>query len=511
MLKRLFSALLTLTLISVFCSQATHAESAIAATQPAIVITEFSNGMPDFFELYNQSAQAVYLGGIQIHFTIQGSVANQEVLEDFDIMLPDGWLLPKQHLLLQNGGGTDPGVVYYNLESELQDPSVVEVSLVKDSVEQYAISPPLGVATDQYIRHKQRGNATLKMTGTFASDYIVAALPSGKNPSVLYFPPLTAGGLQVVEILPNAQDCSSDGALDCSDYIKLYNSTTSPIDTSLYRLRTSSSGTKSSTANTFKLSGVLQVGEYMLVYQKDSGGNIAVTNTGGNVWLEDQHGTMSYSDTTIVYPDASSTKIKGLSWAFDEANETWRWMQPRPSTANYWSPEVTDQVQAGSTTAVTQDCALGKERNPETNRCRNIVAATVAAPCKAGQERNSSTGRCRSVLASSTVQKACNADQYRNSYTGRCKKIAAASTSVPCKKDQERNPETNRCRKKVIKSKDVPGVQDMRSDSKAQNGGWVFAGIGALAVVGYGVYEWRQDIAIRLSSIKTIRFIRRHK
>src|SRR5690606_22247956 len=72
----------------------------------------------------------------------------------------------------------------------------------------------------------------------------------------LYVPVTDTAGLRIVEILPNARNCSpTETNIDCGDYIKLHNPTDVPIELSDYRLRTDSGGLGSSSSNTFSLYG----------------------------------------------------------------------------------------------------------------------------------------------------------------------------------------------------------------------------------------------------------------
>ncbi len=496
-------------IIFVFTQQASYAAPPVitgpspAVLQPQIIISSFGGGMPEFFELYNQGATPYYVGNMEIHFTIQGSEGGQLREESFIIPLPDGWLLPKQYLMTQQGIDGNSNIVYYETSSDLQNASVQSVSLVDARAVQYVISSATPVIAGQWAQHKQRGNATIKLQGVFTADYSVKTTPPTGSADKIYAPPLTVSGLQILEILPNAQDCPPySEALDCGDYIKLYNPTGSAIDLGLYRLRTDSGGSKSSATNTLTLAGSLLPGEYLLVQRKDSDEAISLTNTGGYVWLEDRYGVTTYRETIAQYPDSSSVKTKGLSWALDNAQGVWRWMVPSPNAANQWLPDVSMQNSAEKAPPENKDCGIGKERNPETNRCRNIPTTVSVSPCKEGQERNPATNRCRSTQVSATSQKACNANQYRNPETGRCKNKTTAHALTPCKKDQERNHETNRCRKKVTKSKDIAQVQDVSGDHKKSNTTLFFIGAGAVMIVGYGVYEWRQDIAVRLARIR---------
>lgn len=121
-------------------------------------------------------------------------------------------------------------------------------------------------------------------------------------------------------------------------------------------------------------------------------------------------------------------------------------------------------------------CPAGKERNPATNRCRNIVVtASTAVPCQAGEERNPATNRCRKVTA-------------------------AQSTQKPCDPGQERNPETNRCHKVE------PSGKVLATNSSKNKTGFnyhvVIIGVVLMGIAGYAVYEYRTDLLVRWQSLK---------
>lgn len=512
MLKRLFSAMFLLSLFSIllvpargFAVELTIIDQPVSPVQPPIILTQFGGGMPDFFEFYNQSTSPVLLQDWRINFSIQGTdIATGQITEQaYSIQLPAGWLLPKQYHTLQRGTESQLNVSSYQTDTALQNPILKKIVLVEENeTKQYNVEPSPGLKAEQWAQHKQRMNASLKVSGVFTTDYAVKSGALNGFSDALYNPPNTTQ-LQIVEILPNARSCSpTDASLDCNDYIKLYNPTSAFIDASTYRLRTDSGGTKSSATNTFTLATIIAPGGYAMVTARDNGEAISITNNGGYAWLEDAYGVQVYRETMVAYPDASIAAGKGNSWALDTKDTTWKWMMPAPNQVNYWPPEATGK--GSESVAALADCGPGKERNPETNRCRNIVSTDGSSLtlCKAGQERNPDTNRCRSVSVASSSLKPCDTGQIRNSTTNRCKAVASASTLTPCKAGQERNPETNRCRKAALTSKDLSAVKDVESSTKANMKGWWLTGAAILVAMAYGVYEWRQDIAQRFAKIK---------
>lgn len=463
--------------------------------QPSLVITQFSNTL-EFIEIYNQSSDAVSLGEVQLEVSSRTAVG----VEVSDVHLPEAWLLPKQYMLLhRDAAGVGLNTVPLSLLYTPQSSHIHTISMYSSN-SSYTISG-IDASQSSWMQHKQRGNASLKVSATALSDYVAKTTPPVSFADALYSPAPAPQGLKIVEILPNANSCApNDGAVTCGDYIKLHNSSNDTIDLSRYRLRTDSGGVKSSASNTFILNGNMAAGELRLVHIRDNGDAISITNTGGYVWLEDVQGVVKYGESIVLYPDATAAAGKGMSWAVDVESGLWQWMMPRPYDMNFRS-----MPEAGSMSKVGQlvECPAGKERNPETNRCRNIASSTTAqAPCKPTQERNLLTGRCRNITTAIATQKPCTAGQYRSSETGRCRKVQAAATPAPCKASQERNPLTGRCKKIVKRSGDLAAVEDVVSAQKSDKKMLVYVGAGLVAASGYGIYEWRQEIGRRLSTFR---------
>lgn len=150
-------------------------------------------------------------------------------------------------------------------------------------------------------------------------------------------------------------------------------------------------------------------------------------------------------------------------------------------------------------------CKEGQERNPATNRCRSVLtAASALQPCAAHQVRNPLTNRCKAAGAARSLAP-CKAGQTRNPETNRCKAVKGAATLAPCKEGQERNPKTNRCRKVAAAGtgSKLDNVKDVMTEpQKGSSVGWWLAGLAALCAIGYGLYEWRQDIGGFLANLR---------
>jgi hypothetical protein len=508
MLKKFISAFFVLFLFCGFFTSLTRSVSAYPDVTPQpltlaspsaspLIITalQVSDGMPGFVQIYNNSDTIVQLDG----WSIQLGLADQNT--PLTLVHLEYWLRPRSYAVFSYEGIISRADGYYGVTGTAMGTSL---SLVPTTNNTAAYNVQFGSLPATTTWWERTVPANGKYTDTHK--FVAAAAQAPLYGQGIYRPPIDAAGLKIVEILPNARNCSpSETAIDCNDYIKLYNATNVSIDLSQYRLRSDSNGLKSSSTNTFTLTGMLSPFSYTTITTRDTGEPMSLTNTGGFVWLEDFYGVAQYEVMDRPYEDASASSKKGLSWAFDMRDGVWKWMVPAPNAPNYWSPESAGR--GSETAAKTTDCGPGRERNPDTNRCRNIVSTTSNSftPCKPGQERNPETNRCRAVAGASISPKPCAADQYRNPETNRCKKIGTTNGLVPCKEGQERNPETNRCRKVTLAASDIASVKDIKSESKTNATGWWFAGAAVLIAVAYGIYEWRQDILQRLRSIRNIR------
>ncbi len=108
-----------------------------------------------------------------------------------------------------------------------------------------------------------------------------------------------------------------------------------------------------------------------------------------------------------------------------------------------------------------------------------MVSVALTA-CKAGQERNPETNRCRSVLAATTLEP-CNEGQERNLDTNRCRKLSSSSAAT----DQ------------------LATVTDIASPISSFGPGWWVASGVALLALGYAGYEWRHDLLSKMTSLKS--------
>ena len=287
-------------------------------------------------------------------------------------------------------------------------------------------------------------------------------------------PALTCEGVVITEVLPNP-----DGSDTNNEFIELYNPTTDIISLETCSLQVSSSTKK----YTFGASSIMQPGQYVAV--PDSVSGLTLPNAaGGTVWLL----TTADEVSSVTYPGDLDDDV---SWA---------------AIGGTWSQ--TYQLTPGGENASVplQPCAPGQQRNDETNRCESIVTTALVSltPCKVGQERNPDTNRCRTVATASSLLVACKEGQVRNPDTNRCRAtVTTASALSPCEEGQERNPETNRCRKVVDSdSATLAAVTDVKSETVQSSPKWWLAVAAATLAIGYGVFEWRSDIANVLRSAR---------
>jgi len=399
------------------------------------------------------------------------------------------WLTPGAHVI-----ASLPGIVTGARATLAAEVPVARLTLVPPAESNYrTIEYELKAASPSVWRRNVTASGAYSTTTTAFSEY------SG---SVLFddgwYEPPAVPPVHITEIYPYASDCSPhDASVLCGDYVKLYNPTGSDITLNHYVLRTSSSSVSRTSANTIHLDGVtIHPGEYLPIWLTDEGDRLSLTNSGGYIWFEDTWGIESYVSTTTHYENAGVSQ-QGYGWV-QKDDGSWAWTSsPQPLSANKFTAVL-------STVNELDACPVGKYRSPETNRCRTIEEAVNAlATCPEGQYRNPETNRCRSaaVTASASLTP-CKEGQERNPETNRCRSIASAVAElIPCDEGEERNPVTNRCRK-VQSLASSAATTTTTAQSGASNNllPWVLA-IAGVGVVGYGVFEWRQEIGRGLSKL----------
>ncbi len=338
-----------------------------------------------------------------------------------------------------------------------------------------------------------KANGALQIRNFGVSSYLTT-FTEGAGRSLfddgLYSAPVSPVGIEIDEVYPYASDCSPlDTSTLCGDYIELHNATDHAIDLTDLVLRTDSSSSSRTSSNTFTLDGIVAPDGYRLISLADDGGRISLTNSGGYIWLEDAWNLAQYAEYMTEWPSASSDE-QGLAYMRVD-DGVWQWSTtPTPGLQNILSVPISPVT----------ICPEGKYLNPDTGRCRSIEEAVSAlAACEEGYERNPTTNRCRKITSVTTVGASltpCAEGQERNPMTNRCRSIVSAVAElIPCDEGYERNPATNRCRK--VQSDSIPSapfaVEPVAASASVWQ--WWAGGMIAAALAGYGVWEWRHELA----------------
>ncbi len=320
-------------------------------------------------------------------------------------------------------------------------------------------------------------------------------------------------GVVVSEVLPNPKGDDQN-----SEFIEIFNPTAETINLSGCKLQVEGSAN----IYEFEKDEVIESGQFIAIYSEVSG--LRLPNASG--------GTVLIISGGVEYPFSYQPGLKDdISWAM--IDEKWQMtdrptpgstnlpmsQKPSPNSNNssglkpcavgkYRNPETNRCRNIETTSDSLKPCAEGKERNPATNRCRSIVASLSSlVPCRDGQVRNPETNRCRSVLSSSSSLVPCKPGQQRNPETNRCRKIDSDGSSLkPCAEGQERNPETNRCRKVKAQLASADFGSESNNSSPINYG--ILAAVGSL-VAGYGVYEYRNDFRNKWRQIRNHKFFNR--
>jgi hypothetical protein len=477
-------------------------------TTPDLIMTAFATGDKlDMVELYNQSSVAIALDNVSIE--TRDNLGAQQV-----VPAPHGYLLAKHYITLAADTTMIQGALAFAVDQLPTSGMITELSLHRSASKVQSVNVPQNSGNlnvkDNYAwaQHKQRGNATLKQTGDFATDFTRKITTLMVEGTELYTSPDAADGLHIREIHVNPIDCepTAQSALNlaCGDYIKISNESDVAINLSHYRVRSGAFGDSASITNTYEWQQptLTPEDEYMLephsfitIHLRDDLKPLALTATGKYVWLEDYFGTKTYE--SIQYPDMTLAKYTGLSWGYNAATASWEAAVPSPAQMeNVFPVAPTIEDQPVASDPEFAPCAEGQYRSPETNRCRAIVL-TVITPCKDGQYRSEETNRCRSIVQTVAASlKPCADDQFRNPATGRCRKIASSEDIIqPCDAGWERNLDTNRCRK--LKVTDMPlaafPVEPIAA-STASLATWITAGSVLALAAGYAGWEWRSEV-----------------
>ncbi|MEI7539639.1 MAG: lamin tail domain-containing protein [Candidatus Saccharibacteria bacterium] len=299
--------------------------------------------------------------------------------------------------------------------------------------------------------------------------------------------------LQISEILPNAIGVDTG-----KEFIEIYNPNDIDVDLSGYIFST---GPGYSIDYDFPEGSYIGPNQYFVLFNDEI--KFKLINTNGSVRLQSVDGY--FTDETDIY----ISPAEGMAWALIDG--VWQYTnQPTPGNSNLVSViESYDDT----TDSNIQPCAPNQYRSPDTNRCRLILTTnSILTPCKDGQYRSEETNRCRSIASDVNVLAPCAEGEERNPETNRCRSISSvlgASDLAPCKTGQERNPDTNRCRNIISAIPKADYAPQQTTNNSNNYIIWLSLAVVGVVAVGYGVWEWRQEI--NSGRLKLLSFLKHHK
>jgi hypothetical protein len=324
--------------------------------------------------------------------------------------------------------------------------------------------------------------------------------------------------LRVVEIYPRPNNCSPvEETPLCNEYIKLYNSSSQPINLGQFRLRSGAAGQTSSTSNTTHLPTVLLPAKSYVSYP------IGLVDGGAWVWIEDIYGLTQYDSTVVSYPSASAHQ--NFAWSLNPNTTSWQWTQyPTPyNTDNVFSqdgvinnceglrlseiaanhsPQFIELVNRTTKVLDISGCQLQTNRSQTasyvfaddthlaageyvtiaisstdlsltktTNGTVYLLNSEGSLEVDARNYDNLDDNTSLALVGGKWLQTftvtpggpneytqypACQIGYIRNEATGRCNKQSIATALTPCLSTQYRSKETNRCRNNVSLSTAKP-------------------------------------------------------
>lgn len=530
--QRLLIAALTVA-ISLLAPSAVQAQTSPVSAPPPLQVTPTPVELPTspvivtgyqlasdglvFVQLYNKSSDLVQLDGWEL--TVASSTPLSDTISPIAL---SGRLLPGKYAVIGRQGSVASSDSEFTLPPLEAGAKVTAVSVsyigkyAKETIKSPLVSP-------QWLTLSKSSAGNYTTTSKFTAALVNTPLYGGG----MYVYP-EESPLRVVEVAANPRDCGPlEQDASCVSYVKLFNSSTRPVDASPYRLRLGYATQSAGITNAVTLKGNIAPGEYIAIQARDDGKPLAITASGGHVWLEDQLGLKTYAESAVSYADIGIEAHKGQAWAYDagQGSRVWKWaaasltgpsrfeVLPPPAVPSATSTEPQPQATPISTQAIPGfvPCKVGQERNPDTNRCRTVAtaASAVLATCGANQERNPETNRCRSIKAvtSAPTLVPCAANQERNPATNRCRSVALTDTATtelkPCAANQERNPDTNRCRTATSAAMPAAAFKpEAVADSPTTFTGWWALGGVTMLGAGYGIWEWRREM---LGGIQKVR------
>ncbi len=448
----------------------------------------------DYIQLYNDGNEPIDLSEWSIYIdevspnTKFHYVPNQN----------NGYFLPGNHVVISREGYID-NASYRMSRTMISNPQSFKLIIVaprskSGSVTVTEITPAKKYETKT---HWTRTRTTTGYGSSFINvDDYMASIGKPHNEFMIYdnglYQKPSTPTLQIEEIYSYASDCSSlDESVLCGDYIKIrLNADTQQYDK--FVLRTGDGHSRTAT-NTIPLEVVAISADekYLVVQRTQNNERLSLTNTAGDVWIEELYGIDTQRYSHVRYTEGGGDH-QGWSYARMSDN-TWRWtVSPQPTSDNVFTEPAPEPV-------TIKSCPAGQYRNPDTGRCRSLEdAINVLAACDEGYERNPITNRCRKMVSTTIAQLTpCKEGQVRNPETNRCRSVASeVAELIPCDEGYERNPATNRCRKVAGASTNSPlAVPTQASAANSmQVNPYMIAGAIAIVGIGYALYEWRTEI-----------------
>lgn len=494
-------------------------------TTPPLVITTFdvSDGL-EFVELYNQSGAPIAVDQVRLQASVGGGSCSVGIADKGFIMPDEFFYAQSQTYQGDNGFSRE-----FSGECLATD-AITRIELFVSNTRVQLIDG-IAISATMWAGHSgawpkgvRKDFTSIKQSGSFGKDYVLISAGQAIYSSGTYTPSVSAGGLKIVEILPNSRSCApGEIGSDCDDYIKVHNDSDSDINLVPFRLRVGSRSANATVTTSFHWQEptlhpardelILPAGAYFSLQLRDDGALLSLSNGESHVWLEDYFGVVTYQSVSYVEMDLAAAR--GKSWAYNALNDIWQFGVPSPHGANVLYVAEEEPGRGSVDNDGVKPCGSDQYRNEETNRCRNIAAPSTLTPCREGQYRSEETNRCRSLAATvASVLKPCSDDQFRNPTTNRCKKIASADdlALADCGEGRERNPLTNRCRNVTSAgtlADTMPFPVEKIEEGTERFAGWWTLGIVALAGASYGMWEWREEL-LRIGR-KAGRFISRSK
>ena len=273
--------------------------------------------------------------------------------------------------------------------------------------------------------------------------------------------------LRIVELLPNP--IGSDVG---TEYIEIYNPNDKIINLDAYRLRV---GPQLEKTYKFPAGSTIEPYEYKVFTNQDI--KYTLVNSSSAVQLE---------RSGILVDDVVAYSAPPEGFAYAESSGSWYYTgTPTPGLANVITDILVDS---------NKDDDIGE-----------LASESTLKPCAINQYRHPDTNRCRNLATSATTPVPCASNQYRSPETNRCRNLTTSTGPSPCKEGQERNPETNRCRNIASMTETNHGIKDISTEDSATGASWYWwLGIGGVVmlILGYAVWEWREDLYKLTRAIK---------